>query len=208
MEKKQIYINKNLKIYYYIQDEKAINDIEKAVWKGQKDIIEYLGLDKDNDDIIIDVYKNIEELHLDIFGEKKEEWEVCFNDNNKKIIKVVSPLNPGNTHDYFAILNIISKSVADMIIEKHFNNIPIWLDITTYVTRLNTEEKTYSKPRIAKFKKKGYFNFSDSYFITRYIAETFGKNIVLKILQNPDKYNEILNMTDEEIDKHLEEYYC
>ena len=38
MEKKQIYINKNLKIYYYIQDEKAINDIEKAVWKGKKDI--------------------------------------------------------------------------------------------------------------------------------------------------------------------------
>lgn len=58
-----------------------------------------------------------------------------------------------------------------------------------------------------RLKCDNYFNYSDCYFITRYIVETFGKDTVLEILKNPSKYNEILKLSDEQIDKKLEEYY-
>lgn len=58
-----------------------------------------------------------------------------------------------------------------------------------------------------RLKHNNYFNDSDCYFITRYIVETFGKDVVIEILKNPSKYNEILKLSDEQIDKKLEEYY-
>ena len=104
-------------------------------------------------------------------------------------------------------MEVISKSVADIILHDNFKNIPKWLDITTYITGLNTETNTYSKPSIIRLKRDNYFNYSDCYFITRYIVETFGKDTVIKILKNPSKYNEILKLSDEQIDKKLKEYY-
>ncbi|MCI8833755.1 MAG: hypothetical protein HFJ19_06175 [Clostridia bacterium] len=153
------------------------------------------------------IYSSIEELHLEVFGEKREEWGVCCGDGNNAL-KIVSPANPGKIHDYKTMLKILSKCVADLILEDNFPNVPKWFDITTYITELSTEEYTYSKPSIIKLKNENYFNYSDSYFIARYIAETFGKDIVLKILKNSDKYNEILEMSDEEIDAKIEKYYA
>lgn len=214
MEKKQIfeeekleqYQNNNLKIYYKLQDKKVVKDIEKAVIEGYNKAIEYFEIKNYNKEIIVYVYSSIEELHLDEFGEKREEWGVCCGDGYN-IIKTVSPANPGKIHDYNTILEIISKCVADIILNNNFKNVPNWFDITTYITGLSTDTKTHSKPSIVKFKNENYFNYSDCYFITRYIVETFGKETVLEILKNPSKYNEILKLSDEEIDRKIEEYY-
>lgn len=203
---KKLYSSKNLKIYYNELDEKTILDIEKSVLEGKNKTLEYFEIQGYDKEIIINVFDSIEELHLDVFGEKKEEWLVSY-ENGEFGIKVVSPLNPGNVHNYEVILEVISKSVADIILKNNFKNVPKWLDITTYITGLNTETKTNSKPSIIKLKEEGYFNFSDCYFITRYIAETFGKETILKILKNPTKYNEILKLSDEEIDEKIKEYY-
>ncbi len=203
---KKLYSSKNMKIYYNELDEKTILDIEKSVLEGKNKTLEYFEIQGYDKEIIIDVFDSIEELHLDVFGEKKEEWLVSC-ENGEYGIKVVSPLNPGNVHNYEAILEVISKSVADIILKNNFKDVPKWLDITTYITGLNTETKTNSKPSIIKLKEEGYFNFSDCYFITRYIVETFGKETIIKILKKPTKYNEILKLSDEKIDEKIKEYY-
>ncbi len=203
---KKLYSSKNMKIYYNELDEKTILDIEKSVLEGKNKTLEYFEIQGYDKEIIIDVFDSIEELHLDVFGEKKEEWLVSC-ENGEYGIKVVSPLNPGNVHNYEVILEVISKSVADIILKNNFKNIPKWLDITTYITGLNTETKTNSKPSIIKLKEEGYFNFSDCYFITRYMVEIFGKETIIKILKNPTKYNEILKLSDKEIDEKIKEYY-
>ncbi len=203
---KKLYSSKNMKIYYNELDEKTILDIEKSVLEGKNKTLEYFEIQGYDKEIIIDVFDSIEELHLDVFGEKKEEWLVSC-ENGEYGIKVVSPLNPGNVHNYEVILEVISKSVADIILKNNFKDVPKWLDITTYITGLNTETKTNSKPSIIKLKEEGYFNFSDCYFITRYIVEKFGKRTIIKILKNPTKYNEILKLSDEEIDEKIKEYY-
>lgn len=167
-------------IYYNELDEKTILDIEKSVLEGKNKTLEYFEIQGYDKEIIIDVFDSIEELHLDVFGEKKEEWLVSC-ENGEYGIKVVSPLNPGNVHNYEVILEVISKSVADIILKNNFKDVPKWLDITTYITGLNTETKTNSKPSIIKLKEEGYFNFSDCYFITRYIVEKFGKRTIIKI---------------------------
>ena len=203
---KKLYSSKNMKIYYNELDEKTILDIEKSVLEGKNKTLEYFEIQGYDKEIIIDVFDSIEELHLDVFGEKKEEWLVSC-ENGEYGIKVVSPLNPGNVHNYEVILEVISKSVADIILKNNFKNIPKWLYITTYITGLNTETKTNSKPSIIKLKEEGYFNFSDCYFITRYIVKAFGKETIIKILKNPTKYNEILKLSDKEIDEKIKEYY-
>lgn len=203
---KKLYSSKNMKIYYNELDEKTILDIEKSVLEGKNKTLEYFEIQGYDKEIIIDVFDSIEELHLDVFGEKKEEWLVSC-ENGEYGIKVVSPLNPGNVHNYEVILEIISKSVADIILKNNFKDVPKWLDIITYITGLNTETKTNSKPSIIKLKEEGYFNFSDCYFITRYIVEKFGKRTIIRILKNPTKYNEILKLSDEEIDEEIKEYY-
>ena len=176
---KKLYSSKNMKIYYNELDEKTILDIEKSVLEGKNKTLEYFEIQGYDKEIIIDVFDS----------------------------KVVSPLNPGNVHNYEVILEVISKSVADIILKNNFKNIPKWLDITTYITGLNTETKTNSKPSIIKLKEEGYFNFSDCYFITRYMVEIFGKETIIKILKNPTKYNEILKLSDKEIDEKIKEYY-
>lgn len=203
---KKLYSSKNMNIYYNELDEKTILDIEKSVLEGKNKTLEYFEIQGYDKEIIIDVFDSIEELHLDVFGEKKEEWLVSC-ENGEYGIKVVSPLNPGNVHNYEVILEVISKSVADIILKNNFKDVPKWLDITTYITGLNTETKTNSKTSIIKLKEEGYFNFSDCYFITRYIVEKFGKRTIIKILKNPTKYNEILKLSDEEIDEKIKEYY-
>jgi len=205
IEKLEQYQNDKLKIYYKSQDERTIKDIEKAVIDGYNKVMEYFEALEFNKEISIYVYSNIEEFHLEVFGEKREEWGVCLVEGN--IIKIVSPENSGKVHNYNTILKILSKSVVDIILSYNFDNIPKWLDMATYITGLNTETKTCSKPSIVKLNQRDYFNYSDSYFITRYIVENFGKNIVLEILKTPDKYNEILNLSDEDIDRELEKYY-
>lgn len=199
------YEGKNLKIYFKSEDKEVLNDIENAVKSGYNSVVEYLGLSNYSKDIIIYVYSNVEEFHLDVFGEKKEEWLVSDADNN--VLKIVSPANSGAVHDYNTMLEIISKSVADVVVCDNFKELPRWLDITTYITGLSIESSTNSKPRIKRFEDKNYFNFSDCYFITKYIVEKFGKNVVLKILNNPNSYNEILGLSDEELDQRIEEYY-
>ena len=203
---KKLYENGKIKIYYCNEDEKVVTEIQKAVIEGKDAIIDYFNIQEYNREIIVDVYSSIEELHLEKFGKKAEEWEVSYIEGKDKI-KVVSPLNPGKVHSYEAMLKIISKSVADIIIYNNFKNVPKWLDITTYVTKLNTEESTYSRPSIIRLKKDDYFNFSDCYFITKYIVENFGKDTILEILKRPEEYNKILKLSDEELDKNIEEFY-
>lgn len=203
---KKLYLNGNIKIYYCSEDEDVIKDIEKAIIEGKNTIIEYFNIQNYDREIIVDVYSSIEELHLEKLGKMGEEWEVSYIEEKDKL-KVVSPLNPGKVHNYQAMLKIISKSVADIILYNNFKNVPKWLDITTYITKLNTETSTYSRPSIIKFKRDDYFNFSDCYFITKYIVETFGKDVILEILKRPDEYNKILKLSDEEFDKKLQEFY-
>lgn len=200
------YENDKVVIYYKLLDKQVICDIEKAVLDGYNKILEYFAIQY-NKEIIVYVYSSIEELHLDVFGSKKEEWGVlCFGEH-ENIIKVVSPTNPGKVHDYDTILKIISKSVADAILNDNFKNILRWFDITSYIVGLNTETSTNSDLSIIKFRDKNYYNFSDCYFITRYILEKFGKNALLEILKYPNKYNEILKLSDEEIDNALSKHY-
>ena len=45
------------------------------------------------------------------------------------------------------------------------------------------------------------------YFITKYIVENFGKDTILEILKRPEEYNKILKLSDEELDKNIEEFY-
>lgn len=100
------YQNNNFKIYYKLQDKEVIKDIEQAILEGYNKAIEYFEIKNYDKDIIVYIYSSIEELHLEVFGEKREEWGVCCGDGNDTL-KIVSPANPGKIHDYKTMLEMI-----------------------------------------------------------------------------------------------------
>ena len=200
-----IYTVKNFTIKYSLKDEPCLQDMIQSVKKAQNDIFAFLNVPQSLTNIEIVIYSDIHDFHNKVYGQLKEKWNVCAI--KEHVIHAVSPLFPGEIHKYSDMLLILSKAVQDVILNNIFNGIPRWLGITILTSKLMTEQITYSKPQLSHFKEPNYHNDSESYFIANFILNKFGKNIVLELLNQPNDYNEILHLSDEEIDTELEEYY-
>lgn len=193
------------KILYDNIDDITVKEIYEYAKKGYEKAIKFFGVKPLKEEITIYVYDDTQDFQLSVFGRLREKWGVI-NLSGNTIINVVSPLNPGEYHKKEDILKIISKTAADIVLNHYFKDFPKWFDITTYIIGVNNEEFPKYKPSIIEAKKREN-NYINCYYITRYIAEKFGKEKGIEILKNPTKYNEILKLTDEEIDKELEKFY-
>ena len=122
----------------------------------------------------------------------------------KNNLKLVTPLNPGNVHSYSDIMKIAQKSIADIILNDNFDDIPDWLDITTYLFGLNDSKTTYS---YKKLNINNVTSFSDAYFITLSLINIYGINKIIKLYKKSKNYNRILDASDEEINNKIIHYY-
>ncbi len=200
-----MYKEENFTIVYAKEDEACVTDIVKALQKAQNIIFNFLNIPFQAIDIDVYIYSNIDDFQDTVYGRLKEQWNVCAIKNNT--IHVVSPLSPGRVHKYNDILLILGKAVQDVILNTFFDDIPNWLGITILTSGLMSDQSTYSIPQITNFKNEGYHNYSESYFIANFIFNKFGRDVILEILRQPEKYNKILHLSDSEIDECLGEYY-
>ena len=118
---------------------------------------------------------------MDLSGE----WEVALEGEDGNL-KLVTPLNSGSVHSYSDIMKIAQKSVADRILADNFEYIPKWLDITTYIFGLNSAKITYSYKKLDICNVK---SFSDAYFITLSLINTYGINKIIKLYKKAKNYN-------------------
>lgn len=201
----KICIVENFTIRYAQKDEHCIHDIIKIMSNAQKTIFNFLDMPPYAINIEVLIYSSIIDFHNKVYGKLKEKWNVCAT--KEHTIHTVSPLFPCEPHKYSDMLLIISKATQDVILNTFFNEIPKWLGITILNSKLMTAQITHSNPQLPHFKKPDYHSDSESYFIANFILEKFGRNIVMEILKRPNDYNEILQLSDFEIDKQLKEYY-
>ena len=194
----------NIQIQYSDENEPCVLELMNQVLIAYETITSIFKLKNYNKKITIYLYNSIEELHNDVFGEKKEEWKVAFNDK-KGNLKLVTPLNPGNIHSYSTILKIAQKCVADIILADNFEDIPKWLDITTYLFGLYDAKTTFA---YRKLNICNVTNFSDAYFITLSLINTYGINKIIKLYKKAKNYNKILNASDKEINNKIFQYFA
>lgn len=194
----------NIQIQYSDENEPCVLELMNQVLIAYETITSLFKLKNYDRKIIIYLYNSIEELHNDIYGEKKEEWEVAFKDKDGNL-KIVTPLNSGKIHSYNDMLKITQKCVADIILTDNFDNIPKWLDITTYLFGLNDAKTTFSYKKLDIHKVK---SFSDAYFITLSLINIYGINKIIKLYKKSKNYNKILNATDSEINNKIIQYYA
>lgn len=199
----KVFTDGNIEIQYSDENEPCVLELMNQVLIAYETITSLFKLNNYDRKITICLYNSIEELHQDIFGEKREEWEVAL-EGEDGILKLVTPLNPGNVHSYSDILKIAQKSVADTILEDNFEDIPDWLDITTYLFGLNDAKTTYSYNNL---NIQNVTSFSDAYFITLSLINIYGINKIIKLYKKAKNYNKILNASDNEINKKIVKYY-
>ncbi|HIU51119.1 MAG TPA: hypothetical protein IAB70_00610 [Candidatus Merdicola faecigallinarum] len=191
----------NIEIEYSEENEPCILELMNQVLIAYDTVTSLFNLEDYDKKIKIILYNNIEELHQDVFGERREDWGVACGDENGHL-KLLTPLNPGKVHKYNDILKIAQKCVGDIIIEDSFKDIPDWLDITAYLFELMNSKITRHVPDIQNIQ-----SFSDAYFVTRFLTKTFGLEKIVEIYENPKAYNKILGLTDEEIENQMIEFY-
>lgn len=199
----KVFTDGNIEIQYSDENEPCVLELMNQVLIAYETITSLFKLNNYDRKITICLYNSIEELHQDVFGEKREEWEVAL-EGEDGILKLVTPLNPGNVHSYSDILKIAQKSVADTILEDNFEDIPDWLDITTYLFGLNDAKTTYSYNNL---NIQNVTSFSDAYFITLSLINIYGINKIIKLYKKAKNYNKILNASDNEINKKIVKYY-
>lgn len=199
----KVFTDGNIEIQYSDENEPCVLELMNQVLIAYETITSLFKLNNYDRKITICLYNSIEELHQDIFGEKREEWEVAL-EGEDGILKLVTPLNPGNVHSYSDIMKIAQKSVADTILEDNFEDIPDWLDITTYLFGLNDAKTTYSYNNL---NIQNVTSFSDAYFITLSLINIYGINKIIKLYKKAKNYNKILNASDNEINKKIVKYY-
>ena len=199
----KVFTDGNIEIQYSDENEPCVLELMNQVLIAYETITSLFKLNNYDRKITICLYNSIEELHQDVFGEKREEWEVALEGEDGNL-KLVTPLNPGNVHSYSDILKIAQKSVADTILEDNFEDIPDWLDITTYLFGLNDAKTTYSYNNL---NIQNVTSFSDAYFITLSLINIYGINKIIKLYKKAKNYNKILNASDNEINKKIVKYY-
>ena len=194
----------NIQIQYSDENEPCVLELMNQALIAYETITSLFKLKNYDRKIIIYLYNSVEELHNEVFGEKREEREVAL-EGEDGYLKLVTPLNPGNVHSYSDILKIAQKSVADMILADNFDDIPNWLDITTYLFGLNDAKTIYSYQKLNINNIKSY---SDAYFITLSLINIYGINKIIKIYKKAKNYNKILNASDKEINNKIIQYYA
>ena len=199
----KVFTDGNIEIQYSDENEPCVLELMNQVLIAYETITSLFKLNNYDRKITICLYNSIEELHQDVFGEKREEWEEAL-EGEDGILKLVTPLNSGNVHSYSDIMKIAQKSVADTILEDNFEDIPDWLDITTYLFGLNDAKTTYSYNNL---NIQNVTSFSDAYFITLSLINIYGINKIIKLYKKAKNYNKILNASDNEINKKIVKYY-
>ncbi len=199
----KVFTDGNIEIQYSDENEPCVLELMNQALIAYETITNLFKLKNYDRKIIIYLYNSVEELHQDVFGENREEWEVALDDGHGNL-KLVTPLNPGNVHSYSDIMKIAQKSIADIILNDNFDDIPDWLDITTYLFGLNDSKTTYS---YKKLNINNVTSFSDAYFITLSLINIYGINKIIKLYKKSKNYNRILDASDEEINNKIIHYY-
>jgi RNA polymerase sigma-70 factor (ECF subfamily) len=163
--------------------------------------------------LTIQIYSDLDSFHRAVNEPNAPSWFMGMIENNT--IKIASPLNPGPDHTYQSILKSTVHLFTNWLVKDINPSVPKWLyqGLGGYEAGLMTKEYVHNsvrelvnKGKIPSFleletdswdfdKRKG---FQFSYLLCEYILETYGQDILNKMIRTPGNFESIISCSLED----------
>ncbi len=211
---------------FYLEDKdiKALNDLEKTLnmnFLALTDIMQTSFTDK----IAVIIYPDIKAFHKAINIESAPDWVVGAAGKNE--LKMVSPLNPGDAHNYESLIKSIVHELCHSVVinmrEQGQVGLPKWLDegFAFYYAKQLTEEikediligaKPSEIPSWEFLTHAGTVEFGDnngyvfSASIVEYLINNYGYGSIRMLILQPNSYQNIFGLSEVDLEKKWVNY--
>jgi hypothetical protein len=211
---------------FYLQDKDkdALVDLEKTLneyFIELTDIMQTTFADK----IAVIIYPDIKEFHKAINFEDAPDWVVGAASKNE--LKMVSPLNSGNVHNYESLIKSIVHELCHAVVinmrEQGQVGLPKWLDegFAFYYAKQLTEEikndilngaKQSEIPSWEFLNNAGTVEFGDnngyifSASIVEFLINIYGYDSIRKLILHPNSFENIFGLSEVELEKKWRNY--
>ena len=207
----------HFKFYSSKDDKKSLDDLEENLESNYERISNNLKVTLD-EKIKVTIYPNIKDFHEEIGLEDAEDWLVGVARNNE--ILMVSPLNPGNSHTYESLMQVIVHEYTHILVGNINSHTDTYLNEGIAVVEANQIDKNskYYLKEVAKANKlpsidkmkKNYSELEQPYQISGgfvdFIINNYGYNIFIKLIESPNDIELITGESKEELVSRWKEY--
>lgn len=215
----------HFELYSLIQDEPALGDIANALEAQYEQVTVHLNVSF-SEKIRVNIYPSVKAFHVDIHLKDGPDWVVAAAGGDRLLM--VSPLNPGSVHDYASLLKaIVHEFVHTAVLrlrgEKGLVGFPKWLNegyayyeagqMTKHMRQM--AKSKYAKldlPRWSDLDRASVAEFGtmDGYVLSatiiEFLVKVYGRDKLIKFINNPENIKKIYGETEEELEKSWGRY--
>lgn len=216
--------NDYFNFYLEGQDTEALIDLEKTLNKNFLELTDIMQT-RFTDKIAVIIYPDIKEFHKAINVENAPDWVVGAASKNE--LKMVSPLNPGNVHDYESLVKSIVHELCHAVVinmrEQGQVGLPKWLDegFAFYYAKQLTEETKKDIlsdvirseiPSWELLNNAGTVEFGDnngyvfSASIVEFLHTNYGYDTIRKLILQPNGFQKIFRLSELDLEKKWRNY--
>jgi hypothetical protein len=171
--------------------------------------------------ILMEVYPSLDRFHQRQWGQRKEDWIVGNTDEKSRIIRMVSPNNPGKLYNYNSILKVAMHEAIHQLtdlLQKDHTLLPKWLSEGVagyYSEQLDGDRellreliRTKKSPQIEELNGEGFINHNGYEFsaaLVEYIVRIYGEEKLRLLLKDPRNLEKELSITMAVLNKNWHE---
>lgn len=211
---------------FYLEDKdtEALIDLEKTLNKNFLELTDIMQT-RFADKIAVIIYPDIKEFHKAINVENAPDWVVGAASKNE--LKMVSPLNPGNVHNYESLIKSIVHELCHSVVinmrEQGQVGLPKWLDegFAFYYAKQLTEKikkdilrgaikseipswEFLNNAGTVEFGSKNGYVFSA--LIVEFMRTNYGYDSIRQLILQPDDFQSIFKLSEFELEKKWRNY--
>jgi hypothetical protein len=209
--------------FYCVQsDAECLEDLAEALEENYSNITTDLKVDLDFK-VKVHVYKDIDTFHKYTGRTDAPDWVVGTAYGNG--IEMVSPLNPGGTHNYDSLIKVVVHEFTHVLINNITSSgimVPLWLHEGVATYEAKQTDQLYELGKWVKRNKipsldtlesySSYDTMSEnklypfSYTIVEYIIDEYGIEKLNDFIRSPSEYSDAFGVNKNEFEQAWKEY--
>jgi hypothetical protein len=209
----------HFKLYSTPDDIKVLDTLATALENNYSRITNHLGIRIENK-IKVKIFPNIKAFHAAINHPEAPDWVVGTGDANE--LKIVSPLNPGNAHNFESLMQVIVHEFVHIAVAHALGDgvtrLPRWLNegyamyesgqVNELVRKsvksslLQKAPPTWSQldeVSIMEFGSMNGYGFSGA--IVVFLVETYGIDKLALLIKEPENVENIYGLPKDTLEK-------
>lgn len=212
----------HFEFYCVESDEECLEDLAEALEENYLRITTELENDLDFK-VKVHVYKDIDTFHKAIGQSAAPNWVVGAAYGNG--IQMVSPLNPGGSHDYQSLIQVVVHEFTHVVINNTVQPgtiVPMWLHEGVAMYEAKQRNQLYKAGKWVKRNKipsidtlesySSYESMDDnqiypfSYTLVEYIINEYGIEKLNMFIRSPSDYSSAFGVDKDEFEQDWKDY--